>query len=341
MTVHHLNDKVILITGGTGSFGTAMVRYLLKYHKPKAIRIFSRDEFKQVHLQRQFDDDRLRFFLGDVRDRQRIRRACEGVDIIFNAAALKQVPVCEYNPFEAIQTNITGAMNVVDAAIDCGVKKVLNISSDKAVNPVNLYGATKLCAEKVFIHGNSYSGKRGTKLACVRYGNVVGSRGSVLPLFLEQRRQGLLTVTDPRMTRFWINLSSAVRFVVENLALMAGGEVFIPKIPSMRVVDLARAIAPEAEIKEIGIRPGEKLHEILIMKEESLHTLDYKDRYIILPEWFHSEVERPYSGPILGEDFIYASDTNHEWMTDTQLTALIAEYERDYAWLERPTNRKT
>lgn len=340
MTVHHLNDKVILITGGTGSFGSAMVRHLLENHKPKAIRIFSRDEFKQVHLQRRFDDDRLRFFLGDVRDRDRVRRACEGVDVIFNAAALKQVPVCEYNPFEAIQTNITGAMSVVDAAIDCGVKKVLNISSDKAVNPVNLYGATKLCAEKVFIHGNSYSGKRGTRLACVRYGNVVGSRGSVLPLFLEQRNEGVLTITDNRMTRFWINLNAAVRFVVENLALMAGGEVFIPKIPSMRVTDLARTIAPDAKLKEVGIRPGEKLHEMLIMREESRHTIDFKDRYIILPEWFHSEVERPYAGPLLGEDFEYASDTNDQWMTQKALAALVAEYEREYAWLERPMNRK-
>jgi UDP-N-acetylglucosamine 4,6-dehydratase len=223
-----LKDKVILITGGTGSFGNAMIRHLLEHHRPRTIRVLSRDEFKQTHLQRKFRDQRIRLLLGDVRDAERVRRACEGVDVIFHAAALKQVPVCEYNPFEAIKTNVIGAINVVDAAIDCGVGQVLNISSDKAVNPVNLYGATKLCAEKVFVHGNSYSGRRGTRLASVRYGNVIGSRGSVLPLFMAQRKEGRLTITDNRMTRFWIKLEEAVRFVVESLTMMTGGEIFVP-----------------------------------------------------------------------------------------------------------------
>ncbi len=326
MSIDYMTNKVILLTGGTGSFGVAMIRFLLAHHHPKAIRIFSRDEYKQTRLQRALGDSRLRFFLGDIRDRERVRRACEGVDVIFNAAALKQVPVCEYNPFEAIQTNIIGAMNLVDAAIDCGVKKVLTISSDKAVNPVNLYGATKLCAEKVLIHGNSYSGKRGTKLACVRYGNVVGSRGSVLPLFLEQRRTGVLTITDSRMTRFWITLDAAVRFVVENLDLMAGGEVFVPKIPSMKVTDLARAVAPDAELREVGIRPGEKIHETLIMEEESNHTLEFQGRFIILPEWFHSEVERPYSGSFIDSNFAYSSDNNDWWLTLPEMKKMVSDY---------------
>lgn len=330
-----LDDKVILITGGTGSFGTAMVRHLLSHTKPKAVRIFSRDEYKQVHLQRLFDDDRLRFFLGDIRDKDRVRRAFEGVDIVLNAAALKQVPVCEYNPFEAIQTNVIGGMNVVDAAIDCGVKQVMNISSDKAVSPVNLYGATKLCAEKVFIHGNSYTGKRGTRFSCVRYGNVVGSRGSVLPLFIDQAAQKKLTITDKRMTRFWIDLEEAVQFVVRCLGLMVGGEIFVPKIPSMKVVDLAQSIAPDAEIKEIGIRPGEKLHEILVMMEEAKHTISFEDLYIILPEWFHATVTRPYKGSPLPENFSYSSDQNDVWLDAEQMQKMVSDYKSRRAWLER------
>ena len=331
-----LDNKVLLITGGTGSFGSAMVRYLLKNTKLRTVRIFSRDEYKQVHLQRLFEgDDRLRFFLGDIRDKDRVRRAFDGVDIVLNAAALKQVPVCEYNPFEAIQTNIIGGMNVVDAAIDCGVKAVMNISSDKAVSPVNLYGATKLCAEKVFIHGNSYTGQRGTRFACVRYGNVVGSRGSVLPLFLKQATGGVLTLTDKRMTRFWIDLEAAVQFVLRSLAIMVGGEIFVPRIPSMRVIDLAQTIAPEAKIKEIGIRPGEKLHETLIMMEESRHTIAFEDLYIILPEWFHARVQRPYQGKALPEDFVYSSEINDDWLNTEQMQKMIADYRLRRDWLEK------
>ena len=322
-----LENKVILLTGGTGSFGVVMTRLLLTRCKPKAIRIFSRDEFKQYRCQQYFQDERLRFLLGDVRDRNRLRRACEGVDIIFHAAALKQVPACEYNPFEAIQTNIIGAVNIVDAAIDCGVEKVLALSTDKAVCPVNLYGATKLCAEKVFIHGNSYTGRRGVKFACVRYGNVIGSRGSVLPLFLEQRAQNKLTLTDRRMTRFWITLKEATSFVLKSLDLMAGGEVFVPKIPSMKIVDLARVIAPEAEIKEVGVRPGEKLHETLIMKEESHHAFPYEDLFIILPEWFPKTVERPYRHAPLKDDFEYSSEKNTDWLHDDAIRKLVADFE--------------
>ncbi len=331
MSSSYLDNKVVLVVGGTGSFGRAMTRYLLERCRPKAIRVFSRDEYKQLECQRSFQDDRLRFFLGDVRDRVRMRRACEGVDVIFNAAALKQVPVCEYNPFEAIQTNIMGAINVVDAAIDCGVKKTVNISSDKAVCPVNLYGATKLCAEKVFTHGNSYAGDRGPRLACVRYGNVIGSRGSVLPLFLAQRAKGRLTITHPDMTRFWISLDQAVRFVVESLEMMRGGEIFVPKIPSMKVVDLAEAIAPDAEVAVIGIRPGEKMHETLVMAEEASHTIEAGDRFIILPEWFHTNVKRPYAGDPLPDKFTYASDDNTQWLSVAAMREMVARYEGDAA----------
>lgn len=319
-------NKVVLITGGTGSFGQAMTRYLLEEHDPSTVRIFSRDEYKQYRLREKFPDKRLRLFLGDVRDRHRLRRACEGADIILNAAALKQVPVCEYNPFEAIQTNIMGAMNVVDAAIDCGVSHVMTISSDKAVNPVNLYGATKLCAEKVFIYGNSYSGRRQTRLACVRYGNVVGSRGSVLPLFLQQAKQGEFTITDERMTRFWISLDAAVRFVTRSLEMMVGGEIFVPRLPSMRVVDLARTIAPKATLKSVGVRPGEKLHEVMVMREEACHTISYLDGYIILPEWFNTIVKRPYLGKTMDDDFYYSSDSNDWWMTRDEMTLMIKNY---------------
>ena len=309
-----LKDKVILITGGTGSFGHAMTRHLLEDHQVRRVRIFSRDELKQYEMQQEFPSDKLRFFIGDVRDRDRLRRACQGVDIIFHGAALKQVTACEYNPFEAIQTNIIGAMNVVDAAIDCGVSRAICISTDKAVSPVNLYGATKLCAEKIFIHGNSYSGPRGSRFACVRYGNVIGSRGSVLPLFIKQRDSGELTITDPQMTRFWLALPKAVSFVTQSLEIMVGGEIFIPKIPSMRVTDLADAIAPDAKQKVIGIRPGEKLHETLLLREESRHTLDMTGYYIVVPEWFPTEVKRPYKGAPCPADFRYNSAENDDWL---------------------------
>ncbi|GAI95569.1 unnamed protein product, partial [marine sediment metagenome] len=266
-------SKTVLITGGTGSFGKKLTEIMQREHHPKKLIIFSRDELKQHEMRMSgFDHPSLRYFIGDVRDRERLYRAFNGVDIVVHAAALKQVPACEYNPFEAIQTNIIGAKNVIDAAIDQGAKKVIAISTDKAVNPINLYGATKLCAEKLFVQGNSYSGERGARFSCARYGNVVGSRGSVIPMFKKQREGGKITVTDERMTRFWLTLEQGVRFVTRCIEQMQGGEVFVPKIPSMRIMDLAEAVAPGCEIEFVGIRPGEKLHELLISRGESRYT---------------------------------------------------------------------
>jgi UDP-N-acetylglucosamine 4,6-dehydratase (inverting) len=252
-----LENKVILLTGGTGSFGNKFTEIVLEGHNPKAIRIFSRGEKKQLDMMNKFNDDRLRFFIGDVRDKNRLHRAMTDVDIVVHAAALKQVPACEYNPIEAVRTNVDGTINVIDAAIDNEVEQVMAISTDKAVHPVNLYGSTKMTAEKLFVQGNSYSGKVKTKFSCVRYGNVIGSRGSVIPLFLEQKKKGTITVTDKEMTRFWIKLDEGARFVIDCINRMIGGEIFIPKIRSMKIMDLAEAIAPDAEKKVIGIRPGE------------------------------------------------------------------------------------
>jgi UDP-N-acetylglucosamine 4,6-dehydratase len=322
-----IENKVVLITGGTGSFGKAMVQHLLEQGKPRRIRIFSRDELKQYEMAQQFPSDKLRFFIGDVRDRDRLRRACQDVDIVLHAAALKQVPACEYNPFEAVQTNIIGAMNVVEAAIDCNVKRAICISTDKAVSPVNLYGATKLCAEKLFIHGNSYSGQKLPRFACVRYGNVMGSRGSVLPLFLKQRKAGTLSITHKDMTRFWLSLDQAVRFVCLSLTNMVGGEIFVPRIPSMRITDLAKAVAPESDLKVIGIRPGEKLHETLLMQEEARHTLDMGDYFIVVPERFPTKVKRPYEGKKLPTNYSYSSDTNDSWLSTEAMQAAISEIE--------------
>src|SRR4051794_36946128 len=270
-----LAGKTVLVTGATGSFGTKFIDIVLAEHDPKAIRIFSRDELKQSELQRRFaDDDRLRSLIGDIRDLPRLVRATRGVDVIVHAAALKQVPACEYNPFEAVQTNVIGAENIVTAAIENEVPHVVALSTDKAVNPVNLYGATKLAAEKIVVQGNAYAADSPARFACVRYGNVVGSRGSVVPLFKAQAETGVLTITDESMTRFWITLAESVDFVISSLDLMGGGEVFVPKIPSMRVVDLAEALAPDAERRVIGIRPGEKLHEVLLTEDESRHSFD-------------------------------------------------------------------
>jgi len=321
--------KTILLTGGTGSFGSAFTRFVLKHHNPRALRVFSRDELKQYHLSREINDPRLRLFLGDVRDKDRLMRACTGVDIIVHAAALKQVLACEYNPFEAIKTNIMGAVNIVDAAIDNGVKRVVAITTDKAVNPVNLYGATKLCSDKVFIHGNSYSGPKSVAFSCVRYGNVLGSRGSVLPLFLKQKTSNTLEITDFEMTRFWISLQDAVAFVISSIRTMVGGEIFVPKIPSLKIVDLARAVAPEATLKEIGVRPGEKLHEVLITEQESRHTLNRPGEYIVLPEWFPSEKKRPYSGSELDSGFSYTSNGNSQWLSSKQIHSMIKDFMGD------------
>jgi len=316
-------EKVILLTGGTGSFGKAFTRIMLKRHKPKSLRIFSRDEFKQQEMRQMFNDPCLRYFIGDVRDKERLERAMKDVDIVVHAAALKQIPSCEYNPFEAVKTNILGAQNVINAAIDNNIEKVMAISTDKAVNPVNLYGATKLCAEKIFIQANSYVGTRRTKLSCVRYGNVVGSRGSIIPLFKEQKKSNTLTITDERMTRFWITLDQGLEFVIKCIELMHGGEVFIPKIPSMRVMDLAKAIAPDCKIKFIGIRPGEKLHEVLISEEEARHTLEFENFFVIEPEYHWWSKDNWKGKDRLKDGFRYSSDTNSEWLTTEKMKRMI------------------
>jgi len=313
----------ILITGGTGSFGKKFTEIILENYNPKKVIIFSRDELKQHEMRTGgLDDSRLRYFIGDVRDVDRLKRAMQGVDVVVHAAALKQVPACEYNPIEAVLTNIIGARNVIEAALDTGVKKVLALSTDKAVSPVNLYGATKLVAEKLFVQANAYSGKGPTKFSCVRYGNVVGSRGSVIPLFIEQRVTGKITITDPRMTRFWITLEEGVKFVINSIDKMYGGEVFVPKIPSMNIMDLVQAIAPDCEIEDIGIRPGEKIHEVLISNDESRHTLELKDRYVIQPLHHWWKVENWKDALNLPEDFKYTSDNNNEILSINQLKKL-------------------
>ncbi len=285
-------QESILVTGGTGSFGKKFVEIMLRDYHPQRLVVFSRDELKQHEMRTSgFDHPSLRYFIGDVRDVERLKRALSGVTVVVHAAALKQVPACEYNPFEAILTNIMGARNVIDAAIDQGVHRILALSTDKAVNPINLYGATKLCAEKVFVQANAYAGAKNTRFSCARYGNVVGSRGSVIPTFLEQRRRGKITITDPRMTRFWLTLEQGVKFVIRAIEQMHGGEIFVPKIPSMRLLDLAETIAPGCEVETIGIRPGEKLHEVLVSEDESRQTLETEDMYIIQPShpWWKSE----------------------------------------------------
>jgi UDP-N-acetylglucosamine 4,6-dehydratase len=319
-----IDGKTILITGGTGSFGKKFIEVAFKNHNPKRIIVFSRDELKQYEMKMQFDDPRLSFFVGDVRDRDRLYRAfLANVEVVVHAAALKQVPSCEYNPFEAIKTNIMGAQNIIDASIDCQVPKVIALSTDKAVNPINLYGATKLCAEKLFVQGNSYAGERITRFSCSRYGNVVGSRGSVIPVFLAQRNNGKVTVTDRRMTRFWITLEQGVEFVIRCIGLMKGGEVFVPRIPSMGIMDLATAIAPDAEMEFTGIRPGEKLHETLISLDEARHTIATEDMFVILPEFPWWKHENWVHGEPLADGFAYTSDTNDQWLTAEELRRIV------------------
>ncbi len=321
-----LKDKVILVTGGTGSFGQKFTEMVLQEPNPRVIRVYSRGELLQQEMRQRFNnDERLRFFIGDVRDRERLYRAMNEVDIVIHAAALKQVPTCEYNPIEAVKTNIDGAANVIDAAIDNGVEKVINISTDKAVEPINLYGATKLVAEKLFIQGNAYAGGRKTRFSCVRYGNVVGSRGSVVPLFLEQKKSGEITITDERMTRFWITLEQGVRFVIDCVSRMRGGEVFIPKIPSMKIADLADVVAPQAERRIIGIRPGEKTNESLITKEEAMRTREFNDYFVIEPEFSFWKPDSLQGGKPLPDAFSYTSDNNDRWLTKDELTGMIKE----------------
>lgn len=324
-----LTNQTILLTGGTGSFGRAFVKHLLAKKSFKGvIRIYSRDEFKQDDLAKQYKGDkRLRFLIGDVRDRERLRRASDGCEIIVHAAALKHVPILEYNPFEAVKTNILGSQNVIDAAIDNGVKKLLLISSDKAVSPVNLYGATKMVAEKIFVDAHVYAGGKNTIIGVVRYGNVIGSRGSVVPLFIEQAKSGVVTLTDERMTRFWITLEQGVKFVLTSFSSMNGGEIFVPKIPSIKVIDLVGAIAPHAKIKIIGIRPGEKIHESLIGLDEARHAYDFGDHFKIFPEsGFNGRIASQKKGKRLSEGFYYSSDKNDKWLTQAEIAKLVNNF---------------
>ncbi|MCJ7583861.1 MAG: UDP-N-acetylglucosamine 4,6-dehydratase (inverting) [Anaerolineales bacterium] len=326
-------DKVILITGGTGSFGKKFVEVMLKEYHPKKLIVYSRDELKQLEMRAAgFDHPSLRYFIGDVRDQERLRRAMHGVDIVVHAAALKQVPACEYNPMEAIKTNIMGTSNVIEAALDSGVEKVMSLSTDKAVNPVNLYGATKLAAEKLVVQSNAYAAGMASRYSCVRYGNVVGSRGSVVPVFIQQRSSGKLTITDERMTRFWLSLEQGVHFVIRCIEQMHGGEVFVPKIPSMKVLDLARAIAPHARVEVIGIRPGEKLHEVLISEDEARTAVELGDMFVVLPAegmWFVYDWKS--RGKSLPADFRYTSDTNTQWLDLESIQKFIAPFEEAYA----------
>jgi len=323
------NESVVLVTGGTGSFGRKFVEMMLAEYHPAKLIVFSRDELKQHEMRvAGLDHPSLRYFIGDVRDVDRLRRAMHGVDYVIHAAALKQVPACEYNPMEAIKTNILGSSNVVEAALDANVKKVLALSTDKAVNPINLYGATKLAAEKLMVQSNSYAGGMATRFSCVRYGNVVGSRGSVVPIFLQQKSAGKLTITDERMTRFWLTLEQGVRFVIHCLEKMHGGEVFVPKIPSMKIVDLAKAIAPGVGLEVVGIRPGEKLHEVLISEDESRSTVEMEEMYVVQPSarsWFGQEWQT--EGHKLPAGFRFGSDNNPNWLSVDQIREMVAPFE--------------
>ncbi len=321
-----IDGSTILVTGGTGSFGRAFIRHILDNFEPVKIIIYSRDELKQHNMRSEegFTDSRLRFFIGDIRDQGRLNRAFNGVDYVVHAAALKQVPSCEYNPIEPIKTNINGAENIINAAIDNDVKKVIALSTDKATNPTNLYGATKLVMEKLLVQANSYSGIEGTRFSCVRYGNVIGSRGSVIPLFQKQRKTGRITLTDDRMTRFLIKLQEGVEFVITCLEDMTGGEIFVPKIPSVSMVDLVEIMAPGCDIEKIGIRPGEKLHEVLVGIDESRHTIVEKNRYVIQPlhPWWDSKIE----GESFQPETYYGSDNNEHWVKGDDLADLLSEY---------------
>jgi len=320
-----LNNKTILITGGTGSFGKKATEIILKNYKPEKIIIFSRDELKQFEMAQQFKElEEIRYFIGDVRDKERLQRAFHRVDYVIHAAALKQVPAAEYNPFEAVKTNIIGAENVINVAIDQGVKKVVALSTDKAANPINLYGSTKLCSDKLFIAGNSYVGRDHSIFSVVRYGNVVGSRGSVIPFFLKQKEKGILPITDSRMTRFWITLEQAVDFVLNCFEQMVGGELFVPKIPSMSIMDLAKAIDPECKTEIVGVRPGEKLHEIMVTGDDARRTIEYDDHYVVQPDfeyWGHRCKEN--GGKKVAEDFEYNSETNPWFLTIDEMREML------------------
>jgi len=332
-----LNDKSILITGGTGSFGKKFTELVLQNYEPRRLIILSRDELKQAQMKQRFSQQEypcMRYFIGDVREKDRLYRAFVDVDIVVHAAALKRVPAAEYNPIEPIKTNVMGGSNVIEAAIDRGVDRVIALSTDKAANPINLYGATKLCSDKLFVAGNNYSGKDGTRFSVVRYGNVVGSRGSVIPFFLEKRETGTLPITDPRMTRFWITLEQGVEFVLKNLKRMEGGEVFVPKIPSMKITDLAEAIAPECDTEIVGIRPGEKLHEIMIPRNDARNTLEFDDYYAILPafrNWDNEAYQQENGGTWCEDQFKFSSDNNERWLTAEEIREMIGLDESEYA----------
>jgi UDP-N-acetylglucosamine 4,6-dehydratase/5-epimerase len=320
-------NKTILITGGTGSFGQKCTEIILNRYKPRKLIIFSRDEYKQSEMSKVFPGSKypIRYFIGDVRDKERLNRAFQGVDHVIHTAALKQVPTLEYNPFEAVKTNILGAQNIINVAIDQGVRKVMALSTDKAANPINLYGATKLCSDKLFISGNSYTKRDGTIFSVVRYGNVLGSRGSVIPFFLKQKETGVLTITDPRMTRFWITLEQGVNIVLQCMEKMVGGELFVPKIPSMKITDLAEAICPECEKEVCGIRPGEKLHELMITKDDARRTIDVGDFYIIQPDFHFWGRRCNWNGaqPV-PDEFEYSSGTNPWFLNLEEMRALIS-----------------
>jgi len=320
-----LNDKTILITGGTGSFGKKAVEIILKRFNPKRVIVFSRDELKQFEMAQKFEESEgIRYFIGDVRDKERLQRAFHKVDYVIHAAALKQVLAAEYNPFEAVKTNIIGAENVINVAIDQGVEKVIALSTDKAANPINLYGSTKLCSDKLFIAGNSYVGCDHSIFSVVRYGNVVGSRGSVIPFFLKQKEKGVLPITDSRMTRFWITLEQGVNFVLSCLGQMVGGELFVPKVPSMNIMDLAKAIAPECKTEIVGIRPGEKLHEVLVTKDDARRTMEYNDHYVVQPDFeFWGYRCKENGGKKVAENYEYNSGTNPWFLTIDEMKGIV------------------
>lgn len=328
-----LTGKSILVTGGTGSFGKKFIETILtSYPGVKRVVVFSRDELKQFEMAQQFPPDRyrqIRYFIGDVRDKDRLHRALEGIDIVVHAAALKQVPACEYNPFEAVKTNILGAQNIIETAVEKGVEKVVALSTDKAAAPINLYGATKLCSDKLFVAANNFKGKKDIKFSVVRYGNVMGSRGSVIPFFLKKRSEGVLPVTDERMTRFNITLEDGVKLVLKALDIMWGGEIFIPKIPSYQILDVAKAVDPDCRVEIVGIRPGEKLHEEMITTTDAINTIEFKDYFVILPSmplWDTEEFANSFDGRRCADGFAYNSGTNTDWLSVEQLRELICTH---------------
>ena len=326
-----VNGKVILVTGGTGSFGKKITEILLNEYEPKKLVLLSRAELKQVEMKRSYaghpKEGLLRFYIGDVRDRERLYRAFDGVDMVIHAAAIKHVTVAEYNPLEAIKTNVLGAANVIDAALDQGVKRVIALSTDKAASPVNLYGATKLCSDKLFVAANTYRGDRETRFSVVRYGNVMGSRGSVIPFFQQEKEKGVLPITDPQMTRFWITLDQGVRFVIRCLSIMEAGEIFVPKLPSMHIMDLARAIGPDCGFEFVGIRAGEKLHEIMVPRDDAYRALEYDDYFVICPAdvpWWDDQVYlKKQGGRRCPKDFEYSSNQNEKWLSIQELQQLV------------------